>query len=102
MYPRTRNARDNWNAVTDVSPAALVGAGLTTVLVPLAVAYLAGHQAIGGGFLLGIGLLHVLSRHSGREERPRRLANHGRTAEVPVWFEWLDVGQQPTADTSAD
>lgn len=102
MYPRTRNPRENWNAVTDPSLSALIGISLTFVLVPVVVFYLAAHPALGAGLLLGIGLSHLLSRLTGQEADAHQQSNDGQTAEKPVWFEGLGGRQRATGQASSD
>lgn len=102
MYPRTRNTRETWTAVTNHSLSALIGAGLAIVLVPVVVLYLAAHPVLGVGVLLGIGLSHLLSRLTGEEPDARQQSNDRQLAEKPVWFEGLDGRQRTTGQSSSD
>lgn len=101
MYHRTRHTRETSMAVTNPSPAALVGSMSAVVLGPVAAAYLATPLSLGGGLLIGIGLSQLLARHNGREASDHPPSNHGRTTEPPAWIEEMD-GQRAAAQTNSD
>lgn len=102
MYYRTRHTRKSWTTVTDPSLAALVGSMLAVVLVPAAVTFLAGHLALGGGLLIGIGLSQLLSRLNRLDAGTHQPSNRAQRAELPVWFEGVDERLRVTAQSSSD
>lgn len=102
MYPPTRNARHHSNAITDPPLPAFVGTALAIGLLPVAVASLASHLALGGGLLLGLGIVHRLVRRDERGRVPRRRSSTGRPGDPPRRQERRRERQQATRPTRAD